>query len=626
MTENVSQFWHGPIEKPGTLPPSSADNLREFWLALRRQGWLVALAMLAGLALGAFHYATSPAQFRASATLLIEERQSDLDQEISSLQPLARNDTGFQNQMQILRSGHLAADVVRRLELHETPAFVSPPRSALGQAKADLMSALKSLLPSPPTAPGGGGTRAADGEDPRIMQTAMLLTERTEFRRVGKSYSVEIGFLSPDPALAAGVANAYAEAYLADGLRANLAASDRTTEWMQARIAEIRQAAFDASREAERFRAEFGATDQQGLREREQRVDALNDLFLALEARYQEQLLAGSFPAPNGRVLTTALVPDTPSRPSAALLLAAGLALGALVGLGFAVFRELRETGLRTAGDVSGLGIAFMGYLPVIRRRDRMRPGARSRTAPLVLDGTHQVRPAPAGANPLVSRLTLGLPRGAAEFAETTSLAAEESAYGKAVRSILWSLALDPGGEGARILGVGALTRGQGATTLAANLAQQAVANGGRTLLIEADLGQAGASKMLNRATPAPGIAQSLASGLKVLASGGEGERVSTRVREIRAAIEEAAPGHDLIVVDLPPLTHPDALSLVNALDGILLVAGWGHTPRRSIEAFLTHHRAFRKRLIGVVLNRTQMRRLRLYGAPSEEIAAYGEG
>ncbi|MBT8425349.1 MAG: hypothetical protein KJO67_10260, partial [Silicimonas sp.] len=576
------------------------------------------------------------AQFDARATLLIDERQADLDQEISSLQPLVRNDTGFQNQLQILRSGHVAADVVRRLGLHDNDDFVSPPRSALGQVKSDLTGRLKSLLPRPAIAPAAQAT-ASDGDDEaRIMRTAVLLAERTNFNRIGKSYSVEIGYRSHDPALATGIANAYAEAYLADGLRTNLAASDRTAAWMEARIDEIRQAAFDASREAERFRARFGATDQQGLREREQRVDALNDLFQALEERYQEQLLAGSFPVANGRVLTAALIPEDPSRPNALLLLVAGLAFGALVGLGIAVLRELREVGLRTAGDVGTLGVAFMGYLPAIGRRDRLPASRRGDTAPLVLDSADQVVAPPRRSPPVVSRLTLGLPAGGAEFSDSTIVAGGDTAYGKAVRSILWSLSLEPAGDGARVLGVGGLTRGEGATTLAANLAQQAVENGGRTLLIEADLGRPGASTVLRRnhrgkddgarEVPSPGITQRLASGLSVLPAQGADASVSIRVREIRSAVQNASPDYDLIVVDMPPLTHPDAVSLVSSLDGILLVAGWGRTPRRSIEAFLARNAAFRKRLIGAVLNRTRMRKLSLYGAPPEEIAAFGEG
>lgn len=628
MSEGLTHLWKGSADRLITPHEAPAtDNVREFWLATRRQVWVVLVCALAGLALGAFHFATSPARYYASSTILIEEIESDLDQEMSSLRPLTRNDTAFQNQFQILRSRHLATEVVRDLNLHETPAFTHPPRSVLGQAKSDLAARLKSLLPRP--APVAEGGPASEPDDSGVIEeTAALLVERTDFIRLGKSYSVQIGFLSHDPDLAAQIADAYARAYLADGAQANLAASETTAAWMEERIAEVRSAASAASDEAERFRAENRATDQQGLREREQRIGALNELLIGLEARYQEHLLARSYPVPNGRVLSTARVPDTPAKPVAWQLLLAGLAAGAILGLGLAVLRELREIGFRTGDDIRALGLDFLGYLPVLRARDRKDRRTAAPAGALLLatqDETREVAVASGGGGR--RRISLGVPQSLTTVADDMTVAESDAPYGRAARGMLWSIDMAGTDGKASVLGVTGLSRGEGATTLASNLAEQAVENGGRVLLIDGDFGGGGLSAQISTGEKAKapangnqptGQVRRLRSNVHVLGLPGGAVPVSSSVTAIRAAIADAAHLYDLIVIDMPPVTHPDAASLTRLVDGVVLVLRWGHTTRRSVEAHFGRASPFRRKTVGAVLNRTRLDRLGRYGVPRE--------
>jgi uncharacterized protein involved in exopolysaccharide biosynthesis len=79
-----------------------------------------------GIVLALFHYATSPKTFEASATLLIEEQRTELEQELSAALPTARNDTSMMNEMQILASLQVASDVVAALDLSENAVFLEP--------------------------------------------------------------------------------------------------------------------------------------------------------------------------------------------------------------------------------------------------------------------------------------------------------------------------------------------------------------------------------------------------------------------------------------------------------------------------------------------------------------------
>jgi succinoglycan biosynthesis transport protein ExoP len=62
---------------------------------------------------------------------------------------------------------------------------------------------------------------------------------------------VEIWFASHDPALAADIVNAYAEAYIADGIRATMRSAEERADWMEARLQDLRTEAEAAAEAAE---------------------------------------------------------------------------------------------------------------------------------------------------------------------------------------------------------------------------------------------------------------------------------------------------------------------------------------------------------------------------------------
>ena len=233
----------------------------------------------------------------------------------------------------------------RRWAFRTNPDFLMPPSSLLSIWISDAKSAVRSLIPTT-EAPVAGPVDEAAVARARLLQTAQSLRNRTGFHRVDRSFVVEIWFTSHDRSLAADIVNAYADAYIADGITANLAASERTADWMEARLEELRRDALVAAEEAERFRLAVGAADQQGLRDLEQRAEALNDLVLRFQSRYRELTLESTYPVSAGRVLSRAVPPRDAAAPRAWQYLAAGLLVGLMMGTAAAVLREAREKGL----------------------------------------------------------------------------------------------------------------------------------------------------------------------------------------------------------------------------------------------------------------------------------------
>jgi uncharacterized protein involved in exopolysaccharide biosynthesis/Mrp family chromosome partitioning ATPase len=619
--------------------PPAEDALAELLLAVRRQVWTLALGASVGLFLGLFHYATSPRTYEAGAALLIEEKQSELEQEISAVLPTARSDTSMLNEMQILRSLEVATEVVAALDLTENSDFLAPPSSLLSQWIRGTKDAIRGLIPVPeaPVIAPSAGSEAAAAER-RLMETAERLRNRTVFHRVGRSFVVEIWFASHDPQLAADIVNAYAEAYIADGVRANIEASDRTAAWMEARLQELRVEALAAAQEAEDFRLQTGATDQQGLRDREQRAEALNDLVLRFQSRYRELALESSFPVAEGRILSRALPPRDASAPRAWQVLAAGLFLGLMLGLGAAVWREARETGYRTAGDVTErLGVPFLGYVPRLGRAGAMGrnvPGMspvagaltlarRKRTQRRGLPPRHLAEP---GGGEGVDRDLPPLP------GLSGGLAADPEGL-RALRSIFAGLDAGQAGPLGRFVAIGALTGAEDAGAVSAGLAHVAAQAGRRVLLLDADLEAAelsrslglgagqGALGVLTGETDLAGAVVSLPEGeIDILPAGmvpgpGAVEAPLSFLGELGELSADLREAYDFVFAVLPPLAEaPESKAMLRHCDGLILAVAWGRMPRKLVQSHLEHEPETSDRVLGVALTGVVLQRLRRYG------------
>jgi uncharacterized protein involved in exopolysaccharide biosynthesis/Mrp family chromosome partitioning ATPase len=613
----------------------SEEALAELLLALRRQVWTLGLGAMVGLILGVMHYATTPKTFEAAATLLIEEKQTDLEQELAAVLPASRSDTSMRNEMQVLRSLEVATSVVQTLDLQNNPDFLSPPSSVLSTWIRDARSAVRSLIPTP-EAPSTGPVDEAVAAHERLLQAAQSLRNRTGFQRVDRSFVVEIWFASHDRALAADIVNAYADAYIADGITANLAASERTAHWMEARLEELRRDALAAAQEAERFRLAVGAADQQGLRDLEQRAEALNDLVLRFQSRYRELTLESTYPMSAGRVLSRALPPRDAAAPRAWQFLAAGLLLGLMMGTAVAVLREAREKGFRTSGDVTRtLGLPFVGYVP--RPRNRMLAAIVGRGARSLSAAAARKRPA-RGALPSRHLAEPGhgttsdeaLPDTGGNWTFARDLA--EPVTARAIRGVFASLDAGHDDRTGRLVAVGALGSGEGATHLAAHLGFVAAQAGRRCLLSDGDLATGALSRRVGL-VGAPGIldvldgtadlgaalAQRPASDLDVLPVGTGRERDAwfSYMAELGELFVDLRESYDYIFVDLPPLAEtPEVKSILRRTDALLLATAWGRTPRKLTRTCLENDPDLRQSVFGVVLTRARVGRLPRYGVP----------
>ena len=83
------------------------------------------------------------------------------------------------------------------------------------------------------------------------------------------------------------------------------------------------------------------------------------------------------------------------------------------------------------------------------------------------------------------------------------------------------------------------------------------------------------------------------------------------------ALIESLRHRYDFVVLDLPPLgTIADTKIMLSRIDHIILQCAWGKTPRTLVRDYLRMEPEVARKVLGIVLNKVEMRRLRKFARP----------
>lgn len=358
------------------------------------------------------------------------------------------------------------------------------------------------------------------------------------------------------------------------------------------------------------------------LRELEQKASALKTMYEAFLNRYEVASQSQSLPVAKARVISEAGVPTLPSSPKKTMTLALSIVLGIVVGAGIAFVQEMQERYFRLESDIrSVLGQKSLGYLPMM--------------------GPRAKKPAPSK----FRRWRVRAPKGATiapSVAETPSLDrmmrtvidAPRSAFTETLRNTKLAIDILLQGRTSRVIGVVSALPSEGKSTVAANLAVLLASSGKRTLLIDADLRNPSLSHLLQPA-PKSGLVEAVlgdASWLDCIKVDqetklavlpivpGTATRSLVHTNELiaspgmHALLENARQSFDYVVVDLAPMGPVvDAKAFSPLADGFVYVVEWGKTPTKLVADVLDAEPLISNKVIGVVLNKTDMQALGRY-------------
>ena len=381
-------------------------------------------------------------------------------------------------------------------------------------------------------------------------------------------------------------------------------------------IARSREEALQKSLDGLKRVSDDSGSDQVRLRELQREADANRTLYASFLARYKETSAQESLDLPDSRVVSKADIPISPSFPKTTLLLAlalvGGIGFGCVLALAVDHF-DRRVKSLRQAEEITG--VPTLAAIPVIGPRELASRAIRGRRE-LKHYNPSTVRILPAAMQPPLMRYVLDEPTSLfAESVRAVRLAIQRASRTESTKTIMISSSID----------------GEGKTTLAVNLAFSLAAVGMRTILVEGDLRNPEMSRSLCPRADA-GVVEVASgqarfdhallvdrtTGLAVLPSPlrQKADRNCEFVFSDATSniLEQLRQHFDYVVIDAPPIIPlVDARALAEIADRLILTIRWDSTPRDVVAQALGTLAPVYDRILGVVLTRVDMDRLRFY-------------
>jgi len=570
-------------------------------LAFLRSSYRTIGLCTAGFAALALAYLlVTPARYTATAEVLTDAvNVGGLFQGDAPPEPTT-DQSRVESQMAVVKSNPVARAVVRKLGLADDPSFMPPPSFI-----ARLLALPASLLRGGETSPG-----AVTKEDRAVAK----LQDGLAVRRIGQSLVIQVSFTAKSPVFAAKVTNAITQAYIDQDIAARSEAAQRTTDWLRARLVDLQQKTVDAQRAAEQFRLAGGKGDLNQVEARaklaqlEGTAQTYQQVYETFVHKLAETVQRVSYPEGVARIVSPAATPLGKSWPKTGLILAFACLVGAGVGTAAAAIRPVRR--ILSPGQVaSEVGVACLG---VIHRVVGAQAQAQAQPQPKPSRGLALLRRS--AKPPAQPRGPMRIPRITAEGPSSLLL--------RDMRGLRTSVNAATMACKSRLIGVVSAEAGEGATTVAVNLALLATLSGTRTLLIDTCVEKPTVSREfaggtdvgLMQAFEEPDIFTRLVAGqasrqFPVLPAGKmrsavtPGDHISAQMGAFR--VGELRQMFDLVVFDLPSLdSSADARAIAPYLDGILLVADVTATSIDTVTDAANTLKAARGNLLGVVLNK----------------------
>lgn len=571
-------------------PDDPGIDLKEVIAILKRRWpWVLVTTLTVVLIVVAYLVHAKPI-YTASAQILVDppgRRVTDSETAPDALPP----DGGIafaESQLRILESESVLHRVVAAEQLAKDPEFVHKETFRL-PGWADSIGKFLGLLPE-----------AAESDD---LQALRLLKTRVSTKRAEKGLVLDLLVTSNDRAKAARLANAVAEAYLAEQADARADTAKRAAASFTARLADLRGDVRKAEDAVQRFKFQHNtmvapnelvplATSEAlvELRELERNVDASRAIYQSFLMRSRQIAEEGTLDRSGARIISRAVPPLKRSWPPGAVLIALALVMGVGCGTALALSRDFFDSRLRTRRQ-----LASASRHPVMAAVPPLAGAALGRRALARLCDDRGRAPPPA-----------------AEFLRLRD-----------------ALRNEKGQAGGTVL-VTSSGRKEGKSTVALNLALAAAQDGERALLIDADLGNREisrqlASRLASAQRPARcdaemiGLTEVLAGACTFEAAlvhlserrlavlpGGNGPAINARVdrAELVEKIFAKARHFDLVVIDCGGARSERFVrSLAGVSDEILLVARAGRTRSADIDAAIARLGSAAARIRGIVFN-----------------------
>ncbi|WP_225703058.1 polysaccharide biosynthesis tyrosine autokinase [Bradyrhizobium cenepequi] len=258
---------------PRWQPPTV--DLREMGRILRRRYKFVILPPVVLVALALTFCLLATTLYTATSTVLVDPRRAAAVETNSqtALSNYGTDDATIESQALLIQSVAILDRVVRRLKLTEDPEFIPTP---------GLLDPIKRLFAA--SAPKG----AANPQDAARARSIDILQKRLKVARQGTTFLVDINVSSESPSKAALIANALADAYFDDQVRAKNDATRIAANWLNGQINDLKARVVTSEKAVEDFRSANNLTVSQGVTVNDQQITELNNKLIAARVQTAE--------------------------------------------------------------------------------------------------------------------------------------------------------------------------------------------------------------------------------------------------------------------------------------------------------------------------------------------------
>ncbi|HXQ83172.1 MAG TPA: GumC family protein, partial [Xanthobacteraceae bacterium] len=258
MFEAPRQF-RSAVVAPGSfavgMAPLSQLDIQKIWSLLWRGRATILYTMVAALALAVMFVVLVPHEYTAVTQILIDPTDlRAVGNETTT--PTQMSDAALlqvESQVQVLTSDAVLRRVVNSEGLDHDPEFARRP-------------SLLSVLMGKDTIPGGSALAALNE-----------LKRRVAVKRAERTFVVEVNVTSRDPLKAVRLANAVAQAYLAEQTDVRAAAARQVSQSLSARLKELKDRVRDAEEKVEGYKARNNLVAANGQLVTEQQLTELNN-------------------------------------------------------------------------------------------------------------------------------------------------------------------------------------------------------------------------------------------------------------------------------------------------------------------------------------------------------------
>lgn len=325
-------------------------------------------------------------------------------------------------------------------------------------------------------------------------------------------------------------------------------------------------------------------------------VSVLYETFLT---RLKETTIQQGVQSPDARVLSRAIT-GVKVAPRTSMIGALALILGAMIGAGIVLLRELRTDTFRNVEELeAATGEQVIGKVPNF---------------------------------PISARVDL-----LQYLKDKPTSAAVES-----IRNLRTSLLLSRVEEPPKVIMSTSTIPGEGKTTQAISLAQNLSGLGKKVLLIEGDIRRRTLDEYFKQKTGKHGLLSVLAGDASLDDAAVFHECLNADVlvgekSELNAAdvfssekfeqfLETVRERYDFVIIDTPPvLVVPDARIIGQHSDAIIFTVKWDSTPKAQVRAALNDLRSVNLNISGLVLSQIDNKGIKRYGESSAGYDEYSE-